>query len=320
MRDLQPVDRIEVQVLVDNATDSLSSVPSRVTREWAVLGKHGMKRLGGACLCCANHGLSLVISAYRGTERRTVLFDGGPVDYAIEENGRRLGVDFGAIDAVVLSHGHWDHAGGLPKALELIGKPVPLYLHPGMFRERGGTQPGSWVLPMDLVPTPEQFAAMGAKPVVERTPQTLLDGAFGVSGEIPRVTSYEVGLPGHMRRTEDGKEWEPDPLLMDERFLAVHLRDKGIVVFTACSHAGVVNVLTHARESFAPLPLHAVMGGLHLSGTNERVIPDTVRDLAQFGLEVIIPGHCTGWRAINALERAFGDRVSPIAVGHLFAL
>jgi len=322
---LAAVDRIEVQVLVDNATDSLSSVPRMVTREWEVLGRFGMTRVAGACLCCANHGLSLVIAAHAGGSKRTVLFDGGPVDYAVEQNGRKLGVDFGAVEAVVLSHGHWDHAGGLPKAIELIGagnggRPVPLHLHPGMFRERGGLMPGGWVRPMDMVPSPERFAAMGATPVVTAEPQSLLDGMFWLSGEIPRVTAYETGLPGHMRRTADGKDWEPDPLLMDERFLAVRLAGKGIVVFTACSHAGVVNVLKHAREAFAPEPLYAVMGGLHLSGINEKVIPDTVRDLGAFGLPVIAPGHCTGWRAVAALERAYGERVAPLAVGHLFTL
>ena len=84
---------------------------------------------------------------------------------------------------------------------------------------------------------------------------------FFLSGEIPRVTPYEKGFPGHMRRSEDGKSWEPDPLIMDERFLATHVKDKGIVVFTACSHAGVVNVLKHARTCFPSAPLYAVAGG-----------------------------------------------------------
>ena len=79
-----------------------------------------MKRSSGGAICCANHGLSLVIAVEADGERRSILFDGGPVDYAVERNGPRLGVDFGAIEAMVLSHGHWDHAGGLPKAIEMV--------------------------------------------------------------------------------------------------------------------------------------------------------------------------------------------------------
>ena len=109
---------------------------------------------------------------------------------------------------------------------------------------------------------------------------------------------------------------------MDERFpLAVHVRDKGLVVFSACSHAGIVNVLHHARALFPDVKLHAVMGGFHLAGPTEAIIPETVRDLGTFGLDLIIPGHCTGWRALNALERAYGEKVVvPSAVGKRFSL
>ena len=149
---LTEVDRLEVQVLVDNVTDSLSSTPPFVTREWPALVRQGMRRVAGAGLCCANHGLSLVIRATAGEREHVVLFDAGPVDYAVEHNGTRLGIDFGAIEAVVLSHGHWDHGGGLLKAFELIRaaapqRRTPIYLHPGMFAERGQRQPDGGVLP-----------------------------------------------------------------------------------------------------------------------------------------------------------------------------
>ena len=110
-------------------------------------------------------------------------------------------------------------------------------------------------------------------------------------------------------------------MIIDERFLAVRVRDKGIVVFTACSHAGVVNVLSHARESFSSTQLYAVAGGLHLSAANERIIPETVRDLRSFGLSMVAPGHCTGWRATHALVTSFGEGVvTPSAVGKTYTL
>jgi 7,8-dihydropterin-6-yl-methyl-4-(beta-D-ribofuranosyl)aminobenzene 5'-phosphate synthase len=321
---LTEADRLEVQVLVDNVTDSLSSTPPFVTREWPALVRKGMRRVAGGSLCCANHGLSLVIRIIEGAREHVVLFDAGPVDYAVEHNGVRLGIDFGAIDTVVLSHGHWDHGGGLLKAFELMRKAapdrrVPIYLHPGMFAERATRQPDGGLLPMALLPTPDELAAAGAAPIVSQAPQLLHDGMVYVSGEIPRVTGYETGVRNQVRRNPDGA-WEADPLLMDERFVAVAVKGKGVVVFTACSHAGVVNVLGHARNCFPQQKLHAVMGGFHLSGDTEACIPETVRDMAGFGLDIIAPGHCTGWRAINALARQFGEAaVAPLAVGKIFA-
>jgi 7,8-dihydropterin-6-yl-methyl-4-(beta-D-ribofuranosyl)aminobenzene 5'-phosphate synthase len=326
MAELQAVDRLDIQVLVDNVTDSLSLTPDFVTREWAMLQRRGMRFLTGGSLCCANHGLALVITAHRPDGARTLLFDGGPVDYAIERNGVRLGIDFAAIGAVMLSHGHWDHAGGLPRGLEMIGqanggRPVPLFLHPGMFRSRGLRLPDGGVLPMQDIPTPAQWALLGAEPVVTDGPLTCLDGTFFVSGEIPRITAYEKGLAGQVCRPADGADWEPDPLVTDERFLAVHLRDKGLVVFSACSHAGIVNVMHHARATFPQTKLHAVVGGFHLAGSTEAIIPETVRDLGTFGLDLMIPAHCTGWRAVNALEHAYGEKVVvPSAVGKRFSL
>jgi 7,8-dihydropterin-6-yl-methyl-4-(beta-D-ribofuranosyl)aminobenzene 5'-phosphate synthase len=139
-----------------------------------------------------------------------------------------------------------------------------------------------------------------------------------VSGEIPRVTAFETGMQGQYRRTENGLDWEPDPLLMDERFVAVRVKDKGVFVFTACSHAGVVNVLTHARNCCPEAPLFGVMGGFHLSGGTERIIPETVDAMRAFSLKIIAAGHCTGWRAVNALAAAFGDAVAPSAVGKAY--
>jgi len=326
MPTIEAVDRLEFQVLIDNVTDSLSTGPSNVTLEWPALMRAGMRVLSGKCQCCANHGLAVVVTAFRGAQKHSILFDAGPVDFAVEYNGTRLGIDFGSLEAVVLSHGHWDHAGGLPMALEMIGnanghRPIPCYLHPGMFRQRALPLPGGALLPIREIPSPDELAAKGATPVVTTEPQVLLDQMFFVSGEIPRVTSYEKGFPGHKRRSEDGQSWEDDPLIMDERFLAVQVKGKGTVVFTACSHAGVINVLKHAQSVFSSSPLYAVAGGFHLAGGNEKIIAESVRDIGGFGLGMIAPGHCTGWRAVNALVTAYGDQVVvPLAVGKIFAI
>jgi len=323
MLELGTADRVEVLVLVDNVTDNLSSAPGYVENELPRLWKRGLGVWSGRCMCCAAHGLSCAITAWRGETAHTLLFDTGPDDWVFERNVERLGFEMASIEAMVLSHGHWDHSGAMLRALEMIrlkngGRAVPTYMHPGMYATRAMKAPDGSMRPFGDVPSQSQLEQQGALLVHTTKPQLVVDDLFYVSGEIPRVTPFETGLTGQHRRTDDGQGWEPDPLIMDERFVAVAVKGKGLIVFTACSHAGVVNVLTHARECFPGLAMHAVLGGLHLAGGNERVIPQTVAALKSFDLKTIAAGHCTGWRAVSALATAFGDAVAPVAVGKTY--
>jgi 7,8-dihydropterin-6-yl-methyl-4-(beta-D-ribofuranosyl)aminobenzene 5'-phosphate synthase len=325
MLNVVEVDTLEVLVLVDNVTDSLSSNPEDVLPEWSVLLTGGKLRvLAGSNICCAHHGFSLLLTAHVGAKKRTLLFDAGPAAATFQRNTEILGVNFGSIEAVVLSHGHWDHAGGLLAAIESIArsrgsKSFTCYLHPGMFRQRATKRPDGQLYVNELVPDPERLSGAGANVLNTSEPQSVADGAFYISGEIPRVTSYEAGVPNHLALGADGK-WEPDPLIMDERFVSVNVKGKGQFVFSACSHAGLINVLTHARAVFPSIPLYGAMGGLHLSGINERVIPQTVADLKTFGLKLLAPGHCTGWRALSQIAREFGDELVPSAVGKKYLI
>jgi 7,8-dihydropterin-6-yl-methyl-4-(beta-D-ribofuranosyl)aminobenzene 5'-phosphate synthase len=323
MPELAPADRVEVLVLVDNVTDSLSSAPPYVENEFPRLWKAGLRRLSGRCLCCAAHGLACAITAWHGNTSRTLLFDTGPDSSVFERNVERLRFDMGCVDAIVLSHGHWDHCGAMLHALEMIqlrngGRPVPTYMHPDMYYTRAMKAPDGSMRPFADVPTPAMLENEGAQVIHSREAHVILDNVVYVSGEIPRVTSFEPGMPGQYRRMSRESDWEPDPLLIDERYVAVRVKDKGIIVFTACSHAGVVNVLMDAAERFKDLRLFGVFGGFHLSGANEQIIPETVQALRRFDLKTIAAAHCTGWRAVSALAAAFGDAVVPSAVGKLY--
>jgi 7,8-dihydropterin-6-yl-methyl-4-(beta-D-ribofuranosyl)aminobenzene 5'-phosphate synthase len=318
---LVPVERLVVDVLVDNVTDNLSSAPSFVESEFAGLSRRRGDEwmVAGDCLCCAAHGLSCLLTVERDGERRQLLFDAGPEDRVFEQNASRLGLDLGGVEAMVLSHGHWDHGGGMLRALQLVrdrngGRRIPYFTHPDMFRQRAMRMPGG-VRRLADVPDRDTLDAFGADVVDTRECALALDGQVFVSGEIPRVTDFERGMPGQLRRTPDGG-WEPDELLADERFVAVHVDGRGLVVFSACSHAGIVNVVLHALDLFPGVPLLAVIGGLHLAGPNEAIIPDTVAALRALDPGSVCAGHCTGWRAVNALAGAFGEeRIVPLAVG-----
>ena len=323
---LKPVDSLEVSVLVDNVVDPLSTLPQGVTSESAVLKAKGLMVTSGHARCCANHGLSLVITARVGNDIQILLFDAGPEAYTFARNGDRLRTPFSEVGAIFLSHGHWDHGGGIPEALRLVtsangGKPVPCHVNEGMFATRGLRRPDGMVIPAENVMKPLDLARRGAAGVNSPDARGIMEQMFYVSGEIPRVTPYERGLPPHVTLAQDGVNWKPDPLILDERYVAAHVKGKGVVVFTACSHAGVINVLKDARNIFGDVPLYAVMGGFHLSGAEvEAIIPNTIRNFGEFALKRIVPCHCTGWRAVHALAQVYNDDVLvPAAVGRQFA-
>ena len=326
MTDCVEIDSLEILVIVDNVTDSLSTNPPEVEPEWRGLLTRGRIRvLSGSGICCAQHGLSLLLTAHIGKRKHTVLFDTGGHRETFTRNAEILGVDFESIGDIVLSHGHWDHASGMVAAVEqashLRGQArVNAYVHPGMFAQRGQMLASGVVFPMENVPTPDELRDAGAIVICTDQSQTIGQGAFYLSGEIPRVTPYEKGLISQVSRLKDDAPWKPDPLLIDERYLSVNIKGRGQFIFSACSHAGIVNVLTHARQQFLQTPIYGIMGGLHLSGATEAIIPQTVADMQKFGLQLLAPGHCTGWRATAALESAFKGQVVPLAVGKRFVL
>lgn len=325
MQHLRPVDRLVVDIAIDNVSDNYSSKPQHVSSEFNNVIAAGAREISGLTLCCAQLGLALVLTAYIGNRHYKLLFDAGPEGPLFLRNCQNLGVSLADVEAIAISHGHWDHMGALLEALSHItqnnhGRQVPCHVNPGMFLERGAQLTTGQIAPFQSVPAPEELAAHGAQVINSGEPRLLLDDCFYLSGEIPRVSSFEKGRPDHLCRRSADQPWEPDPLIMDERFVAVQVRGKGLIIFSSCSHAGIVNVLLHAREVCPDVPLYGVFGGLHLAGAAmERLIPDTVAHLKQFALQQIMPAHCTGWRALWALLNEFGETVvTPSAVGSRF--
>ena len=315
---LVTLDSVDVAVLTDDVSDNYVSKTRFAVSEFANVVLRGASVISGEALLCANLGFGLRLVSNAGGQRHTMLFDTGPEAAIFIRNCTALGVGFGEIEAIAITHGHWDHMAALPATIDRIiqqGGRVTVHVNPGMFNERAIRLSSGKIIPVANVPLPSELDRRGAIVVNNAEDRLLLDGHFYYSGEIPRVSAFEKGRDDHFCRKNPEARWEPDPLLLDERLLAAKVRGLGLIVFSSCSHAGIVNVCTHVQALFPGVAIHTVMGGLHLGGVMERNIPDTVDALRPFDIGHIITGHCTGWRALHALANAFGEAVSQSAVG-----
>jgi 7,8-dihydropterin-6-yl-methyl-4-(beta-D-ribofuranosyl)aminobenzene 5'-phosphate synthase len=258
-----------------------------------------------------------------------MLFDVGPYAGLWLDNARRLGIDLAAIEHIFLSHWHFDHSGGFPAVISAVarartaaGRPRPIVdLHPDRPDQRGVLSPTGALFLLPQEPSFVEMAQAGGEIVTHRDPHAICGGFFFGSGAIERVTEYETGLAGH--HSFRGGEGGPDPLIMDERFVAACVPGRGVTVLSACSHAGIVNACLGAKAQFPGAPIDLVLGGYHLSGKlMEPRIPRTIDDLeTRIAPRLVAPGHCTGWRAKAKLAERFAPgRYAPSVVGSTYRL
>ncbi|HEY0817018.1 MAG TPA: MBL fold metallo-hydrolase [Pseudonocardia sp.] len=307
---LEPVDEVQVTTLVDNVYDALLTSDDRIGRAPFGVARVAAPQFEGGSTTVglvAEHGFAALVTVRRGDTTTTLLFDTGLSPTAMVTNAERLGVDLSRIQGVVLSHGHFDHAGGLVGLAGLRGvRSLPMVVHPHIWTRRRLAVPGRE--PEEL-PTLSRRAldGEGFTVIERRQPSLLVDGCVLVTGEVDRTTDFERGMPP-AHQAWSGQDWRHDPLVVDDQALVVHVRGRGLVVLTGCGHAGAVNIVRHAQRLTEVPTLHALLGGLHLGGPAfEPIIGATVSALTAMTPDLVVPGHCTGWRAQHALAAAMPD-------------
>ncbi len=304
---LEPVDEATVTVVVDNSIDVFlpsGAIARRPKRAWDPAP--GILR--------AEHGLSLMLRVRSGSRTSTVLYDAGLGSATAAHNLEVLSVEPRDLRAIVLSHGHIDHYTGLEGLVRRVGASgLPLVLHPDARRDRKIVFPDGEEL---LTPPPSlsDLEQDGLKVVEERGPTVLIDGAVMVTGEVERHTEFEPGFPIQYWRSPGG--WAPDFAVHDDQAVVVNVRGRGLVILSACSHAGIINIIRFAQRITGVERVLAVIGGFHLTGPLfEPRIPETMDALLAIAPEVVAPGHCTGWKAIHEIARRMPNAFIQSSVG-----
>jgi len=316
---LKEVDGVEIISLADNTVDFLSTIKKKgvhQVREWIKtrMGEEWVKK--SFRLPFAEHGFSMLIKVFSDESSHTILFDTGVSREGVVTNARGMGLNLREVECIVLSHGHYDHFGGLLNVLKVIDKKdLPIIVHEDMFKIRGSVTPDGTVRKYPKFPSEDQVAP--AKYLKTKQPHLLADDSVLVTGEIPRKTDFEKGFQ-RQRVFSDGR-WQPDQWVWDDRAIVIHVRRKGLVVISGCAHAGIVNTALYARQITGVAKIYAIIGGFHLAGKEcEPRIDPTVRMLRQLNPEIVVPSHCTGWRGKYAIFEAMPRAFVWNSVGNLY--
>jgi len=256
----------------------------------------------------AEHGLSIHIESPEGN----FLFDAGQM-HSFIHNAEHLGIDLSKIDKIFLSHGHYDHVGGLYNYLKRYEK-ARVICHPNIFHKKFIVVNGER-LEVSSPYEEDEFRALGAEFIFKANPYHFSENILS-SGEIPRVDDYEQFDNEYQERVLESYIHDE---LHDDMAMILQT-EKGLIVLMGCGHSGLINTLKHAMRLTGIDNIYAVMGGMHLSRSPQEKIEKIGHNLRVINPQYIIPLHCTGFRAINYFYRLFEDRLLLFNVGNTFTL
>lgn len=308
MVELKPVDAVEVTLVMDTYVDYLLAPAHGVQRFQLAYDWSDGEQL------VAEHGFAALVTVEVDGIRSSVLYDGGLSPEGVRRNLELMAVKATDLRAIAISYGNFDHYGGLEGLFSRYGRlKLPLVIHPDAWRDRKIVFPTGNEIHMPL-PSKADLEHEGLQVVEERGPTLLLDGTLLISGQVERVTEFEKGFPAHYAHAGEG--WELDPMIWDDQNVIANVKDKGLVVVSGCSHSGAVNIVHNARRLTGQQRVAGFIGGFHLSGkVFEPIIQPTIDAFASLGVSRVVPGHCTGWKAVHQLARAMPEAFIQPAVG-----
>ncbi len=256
------------------------------------------------------HGLAVLIE----TESDTILFDTGQ-GFSLIHNMLRLQKDIKKVQKVVLSHGHFDHTGGLLAFLGVKG-PCPVIAHPDVLKERFRMMPVGPSLeekPVSIgIPWHESYlTTRGARFQWIHEWSEISQNVY-VTGYVPRKTSFETGDPKFL--IKENSSFVPDPF--NDDYSMVIDTPEGLIVILGCAHAGIINILNHIADHLGKRKIHTVLGGTHLDFSSPTQLEETIKALKDFDINTLAVSHCTGQKPATKMAKAFGEKFQFAPVGY----
>jgi 7,8-dihydropterin-6-yl-methyl-4-(beta-D-ribofuranosyl)aminobenzene 5'-phosphate synthase len=255
----------------------------------------------------AEHGLSYWIEH----DGKHILLDSGQGG-VLATNAYKLKLPLYDLYALILSHGHYDHTGGVAEALK-HDRPVAIYANPAAFAKKYARNNDGTARAIGMPYSSEKAIRATRNQLIETTQPTVVFGGLTVTGPVPRPAGFEdTGGPFFL----DEACTQPDPL-EDDQSVFIDTAE-GTVVLLGCAHSGIINTLHYIRQLTDNRPIHTVIGGMHLVGASSRRIERTIEELKQLGIRRLAPAHCTGMPATVALWNAFPGQCQACPVGTTF--
>jgi 7,8-dihydropterin-6-yl-methyl-4-(beta-D-ribofuranosyl)aminobenzene 5'-phosphate synthase len=261
----------------------------------------------------AKHGLSILVETTSADSKSRILMDAGPPPDVALQNANVMKVGIHSLDAIVISHGHYDHAGGLIQILRSIGRPTLVLAHPLAFVPKFAYKPNLKFIGAEF--NHESVKDAGGVLLTARNSVPIATGVIA-SGEIPRETDFEK-VEGFWTVAN---EYFLQDMMTDDQSVVINIKEKGLVIISGCAHAGIINTVTNAEKIAGTDDIYAIVGGFHLADASNKRIEATLDQLSRIQPKRLYPCHCTGSRAMNRFLESFGERLAAVRTGDVIEL